>query len=201
MQDQIPTRTTMKTDWRASHSFYCSCNNGSPCWTASAGADADAPSQISLTDAPTNTHQPVHHKEISEDEQNLLNEETESMDSQDSLLSFDNKKHYFEAFSFHSHNNEISRTPFKPCLNINHDFDHSNNNNNKFASLIPASITKKQLTMDCDKKNKNTYKHVPHKDRPPLIVARRNARERRRVQAVNSAFVRLRKIVPIFNSR
>lgn len=48
---------------------------------------------------------------------------------------------------------------------------------------------------------RNAYKHVPHKDRPPFIVARRNARERRRVQAVNCAFTRLRKVVPIANNR
>lgn len=46
-----------------------------------------------------------------------------------------------------------------------------------------------------------TYKHVPHRDKPPQLVARRNARERRRVQAVNSAFSRLRKVVPIGNNR
>jgi len=45
------------------------------------------------------------------------------------------------------------------------------------------------------------YKHVPHRHKPPQIVARRNARERRRVQAVNSAFTRLRKVVPIDNHR
>lgn len=45
------------------------------------------------------------------------------------------------------------------------------------------------------------YKHVPHKEKPPQVVAKRNARERRRVQAVNNAFVRLRKAVPIENSR
>lgn len=51
-------------------------------------------------------------------------------------------------------------------------------------------------------REKNTrYKHVPHREKPPQVVARRNARERRRVQAVNSAFVRLRKAVPIVNSR
>lgn len=43
------------------------------------------------------------------------------------------------------------------------------------------------------------YKHVPHREKPPQIVARRNARERRRVQAVNTAFSRLRKVVPIEN--
>lgn len=44
-------------------------------------------------------------------------------------------------------------------------------------------------------------KHVPHKDKPPQTVARRNARERRRVEAVNAAFLELRKVVPIQNVR
>jgi hypothetical protein len=46
-----------------------------------------------------------------------------------------------------------------------------------------------------------TYKHIPHRDKPPQLVARRNARERRRVQAVNSAFSRLRKVVPMDSNR
>ncbi|KAK5643898.1 hypothetical protein RI129_007743 [Pyrocoelia pectoralis] len=50
-------------------------------------------------------------------------------------------------------------------------------------------------------KKNSGQKHVPHKDKPPQIVAKRNARERRRVQAVNSAFVRLRKALPIENTR
>ncbi|KAJ8952427.1 hypothetical protein NQ318_014519 [Aromia moschata] len=53
-----------------------------------------------------------------------------------------------------------------------------------------------------EKNRKNcAYRHVPHKDKPPQVVARRNARERRRVQAVNTAFVRLRKAVPVQNTR
>ncbi|XP_071112547.1 achaete-scute complex protein T4-like [Haliotis cracherodii] len=40
------------------------------------------------------------------------------------------------------------------------------------------------------------YRHVPHSQKPPHLVQRRNARERRRVQAVNGAFSRLRKHVP-----
>ncbi|XP_069683154.1 uncharacterized protein [Periplaneta americana] len=47
----------------------------------------------------------------------------------------------------------------------------------------------------------SSYKHVPHRDKPPVLVARRNARERRRVQAVNTAFSRLRKVVPLENNR
>ncbi|XP_067123552.1 achaete-scute homolog 1-like [Centruroides vittatus] len=60
----------------------------------------------------------------------------------------------------------------------------------------PQSERKKQ----CRKVNtKSTYKHIPHREKPPHLVARRNARERRRVQAVNNAFARLRKSVPIEN--
>ncbi|XP_013788507.2 fer3-like protein [Limulus polyphemus] len=46
---------------------------------------------------------------------------------------------------------------------------------------------------------KSVYKHIPHREKPPHLVARRNARERRRVQAVNNAFARLRKCVPVEN--
>lgn len=49
------------------------------------------------------------------------------------------------------------------------------------------------------KKSKSTYKHVPHCEKAPHLVARRNARERRRVMAVNNAFTRLRRHVPCEN--
>ncbi|XP_017772754.1 PREDICTED: achaete-scute homolog 1-like [Nicrophorus vespilloides] len=52
---------------------------------------------------------------------------------------------------------------------------------------------------NCRKNGK--YTHVPHRDKPPQVVARRNARERNRVQAVNSAFMKLRKAVPYENNR
>ena len=48
-------------------------------------------------------------------------------------------------------------------------------------------------------KKKSSYKHVPHSDKPPQVVAKRNARERKRVHAVNQAFVRLRKVLPFEN--
>lgn len=44
---------------------------------------------------------------------------------------------------------------------------------------------------------KTAYKHVPHCEKPPHLVARRNARERRRVETVNNAFLRLRRHVPM----
>lgn len=46
---------------------------------------------------------------------------------------------------------------------------------------------------------RSKYKHIPHRDKPPQVVARRNARERRRVQNVNSAFIKLRKHIPYQN--
>ncbi|CAH0561247.1 unnamed protein product [Brassicogethes aeneus] len=50
---------------------------------------------------------------------------------------------------------------------------------------------------------KKSHGHVSAsiRDKPPQVVAKRNARERRRVQAVNSAFVKLRKAIPIQNAR
>lgn len=46
------------------------------------------------------------------------------------------------------------------------------------------------------KRPRGRYKHVPHKDKPRPVVAKRNARERRRVQTVNGAFTLLRKHIP-----
>lgn len=53
-----------------------------------------------------------------------------------------------------------------------------------------------------EKKRKSRgYKHVPHREKPAQVVAKRNARERRRVQAVNSAFGKLRKAIPFEHAR
>ena len=49
--------------------------------------------------------------------------------------------------------------------------------------------------------SKSTYKHVPHSEKPAHLVEKRNARERRRVHAVNLAFVKLRKALPFENKR
>ncbi|XP_035210236.1 protein atonal homolog 7-like [Stegodyphus dumicola] len=64
------------------------------------------------------------------------------------------------------------------------------------AANESAAPTKKKSRKSGSKSN---YKHVPHREKPPHLVARRNARERRRVQAVNTAFSRLRKCVPAEN--
>lgn len=59
----------------------------------------------------------------------------------------------------------------------------------------------KQDSKQTNKQNKSkpSYKHIPHSQKPPHLVAKRNARERRRVQAVNQAFYKLRRSVPIEN--
>lgn len=77
--------------------------------------------------------------------------------------------------------------------------------NRPHAAVVahPAPSSKKRSlrrsAAACIASSKSVYKHVPHKDKPPHLVARRNARERRRVQAVNSAFARLRRCVPVEN--
>ncbi|XP_071452900.1 achaete-scute homolog 1-like [Hetaerina americana] len=48
----------------------------------------------------------------------------------------------------------------------------------------------------CRARRSAPYRHVPHREKAPTAVARRNARERRRVEAVNGAFLRLRRAVP-----
>lgn len=51
------------------------------------------------------------------------------------------------------------------------------------------------------KKSKAKHNNGNVTGKPAQLVARRNARERRRVQAVNGAFARLRKVVPLENHR
>lgn len=76
------------------------------------------------------------------------------------------------------------------------------------AFYCPENTKKDSIEMSTNRplREKNckksiSCKHVPHKDKPPQSVARRNARERRRVEAVNNAFLELRKVVPIHNAR
>ena len=61
-----------------------------------------------------------------------------------------------------------------------------------------AGVKKKALRKP---KKKSTYKHIPHREKPAHLVEKRNARERRRVEAVNGAFLRLRRAVPVDNKR
>lgn len=74
-------------------------------------------------------------------------------------------------------------------------------NSDKDRQLQDDEMSTGALKENNCKKGIGKYVHVPHRDKPPQVVAKRNARERRRVQAVNSAFIRLRKAVPLDNNR
>ena len=54
----------------------------------------------------------------------------------------------------------------------------------------------KSLKKQKKERKSSSYRHVPHSEKPQHLVQKRNARERRRVQAVNSAFSGLRKHIP-----
>lgn len=76
-----------------------------------------------------------------------------------------------------------------------------NKKNIEFPKLKKYYNSKNGPLKSIKNNNNKSLRHVPHKNKPPQIVERRNARERRRVEAVNSAFIRLRKAVPIENTR
>ncbi|XP_050300103.1 achaete-scute homolog 1a-like [Anthonomus grandis grandis] len=71
----------------------------------------------------------------------------------------------------------------------------------ELESTSSEQDSKKPLREKNNSGRRSGYKHIPHNERPRQSVERRNARERRRVQAVNNAFVKLRSVVPIQNSR
>ncbi|KAI4462764.1 achaete-scute transcription factor-related [Holotrichia oblita] len=73
-------------------------------------------------------------------------------------------------------------------------------NSEKDRQMQDDEMSTRALKENNCKKGIGKYVHVPHRDKPPQVVAKRNARERRRVQAVNSAFTRLRKAVPLDNN-
>ena len=69
-----------------------------------------------------------------------------------------------------------------------------------FRSLATRETnTKDRSLKNLNRKRKKGYRHVPHSEKPHQIVAKRNARERNRVQAVNQAFSRLQKALPLYN--
>lgn len=68
-----------------------------------------------------------------------------------------------------------------------------------WLDCIENEILGKNQNQKRVKKGKKKQNKVDGK--PAQLVARRNARERHRVEAVNGAFARLRKVVPIENNR
>ena len=87
---------------------------------------------------------------------------------------------------------------------------HRLDTGDRIGPLLDISGTGEQIVSSTDNikkksgrkgKKKCTYKHIPHKEKPAHLVAKRNERERRRVESVNSAFVKLSKSVPIENKR
>jgi len=64
-------------------------------------------------------------------------------------------------------------------------------------SLASTSTGGGQKAGSSKAKQGSRSKDTPAGQKPAQVVARRNARERRRVQAVNWAFARLRKVVPL----
>ena len=67
-----------------------------------------------------------------------------------------------------------------------------------FRSLTNIDTNNKCINQP-NQKRKRGCRHVPHSEKPPQIVEKRNARERKRVQAVNQAFLRLRQALPMSN--
>ena len=63
--------------------------------------------------------------------------------------------------------------------------------------LEPAGRERKLLRTCRRRVGPPVPKHAAQKEKPVHLVQRRNARERRRVQAVNVAFSRLSKVVPL----
>lgn len=72
-------------------------------------------------------------------------------------------------------------------------------NETRYRKMVEEQSSPEMCVVD--RERSTSHKHVPHREKPPQLVARRNARERRRVQAVNSAFCRLRRAVPIDGHR
>ena len=82
-----------------------------------------------------------------------------------------------------------ARRPTKPRTAYKH-VPHRDKDSPHLDKYVPNHVQHRV------KDNPHCNKYVPHRDKPPHLVARRNARERRRVQAVNSAFLRLRRHLP-----
>ena len=66
------------------------------------------------------------------------------------------------------------------------------------APPFEPPVRERKLLRTCRRRvGRPVAKHANQKEKPVHLVQRRNARERRRVQAVNVAFSRLSKVVPL----
>ena len=66
------------------------------------------------------------------------------------------------------------------------------------GAVLEPAVRERKLLRTCRRRvGGPVSKHAVQKDKPVHLVQRRNARERRRVQAVNVAFSRLSKVVPL----
>lgn len=94
---------------------------------------------------------------------------------------------------------DCENTAWPSCVDLDFELDDicssesekSDHSENTLEEQIPRSNKKK--TTETAKKSR----HVPHCLQPVKTVAKRNARERGRIQTVNQQFVELRKLLPL----
>ncbi|XP_048771014.1 achaete-scute complex protein T8-like [Ostrea edulis] len=90
---------------------------------------------------------------------------------------------------------KVSSCRFSPASEIVQAGGHSHDAFETIQTSVCKDMAVKNRNRGKKSGGKSAYRHVPHSQKPPHLVARRNARERRRVEAVNEAFQRLRKRV------
>lgn len=90
---------------------------------------------------------------------------------------------------------KVSSCRFSPASEEAQAGGHSNDGFHSIQTSLCQGMTISCRNRGKKSPGKSAYRHVPHSEKPPHLVARRNARERRRVEAVNEAFQRLRKRV------
>ena len=89
---------------------------------------------------------------------------------------------------------EFRASPEVPLSFVSHMRSRNTQNNLVMTQLNNRTATGNKVSSVKDRKksnrkSKSTYKHVPHREKPAHLVARRNARERRRVQVNISIFI------------
>nr|XP_027197179.1 protein atonal homolog 7-A-like [Dermatophagoides pteronyssinus] len=104
---------------------------------------------------------------------------------------------HHQTLKHHSNTEEVSYVHDSIDMDWNIQCDLSNPESSSTSSEKRQTNHHRQSSGTL--KSKSTYKHIPHREKPVHLVAKRNARERKRVQAVNMAFMRLRRCVPVEN--